>query len=174
MRLGAIGVRRHCSRFSLNDRCVWVHGETEKLGGCSGCAWSTRLNYHSTLFVERLLCKQTALLPHLTSGSPGLVEASSPEAASESLGLHCWMNSRQIKRIIQLNFNQGTKVSVSILRLAAVSQTGIRNSVNYSTVVLQRKPRGHRVNVIVPQVFKFSSLSLSDRGGMWLEEGKNM
>lgn len=77
-------------------------------------------------FGVRLLCKQTALLLHLTSESPGLSKAYSPEAASESLSLHSWMNSRRTKRITQLNFNQGNKVVAWILSLATVIQTGIK------------------------------------------------
>lgn len=67
------------------------------------------VSLHPCESAERLLCKQTALLLHVTSESPGLVEAYSPEAASESLGLRGWLKSRRIKRIMQLNFSQGNK-----------------------------------------------------------------
>lgn len=91
------------------------------------------LSLYPCEFVEGLLCKPSALLLHLTTESPGLVKAYSPEAAaSESFSLHCWLNGRRTKRIIQLNLNRGNKVSVW-MRLAAVSQTGISsNSISYS------------------------------------------
>lgn len=94
-----------------------------------GCAWSTSLNhmYPSILVsLQRGYYVNRLHFCYILHQSPRLVEAFSPQAAFESLRLHCWLNSRRIKRITQLNLSQGNKVTVWLeLHSSPLTITGL-------------------------------------------------